>query len=188
MNTLCWVPQHADTNSISYLKNYLWRCKARDCLPAYASLFQRNGLYEAWSFFLLCRNPHLEHAICWGSFISRPDHFTPSQSQLLRHQWKEETQSASALHLHSFDRYKYLLTSLLCHYRIRRGTSVHSSRIWCCRSLQEMKSVNSCYLLAVNRFLRRWTTLTCSLAKGEICHSTVFANALHPQWIQYPQP
>lgn len=73
---------------------------------SHVSLFQHDTLCKAWSFFfLLCWNPHLEHAISWGPSVSRPDYFPPSQSQLLRHQRKEETQSASALHLYSCDRY-----------------------------------------------------------------------------------
>lgn len=83
---------------------------------ARVALFHHDTLCEAWSFFLLCWNPHLEHAISWGATISRPDHFPTSQSQLLRHQRKEEIQSASALHLYSCDRYIHI-----CQHRWEEG-------------------------------------------------------------------
>lgn len=56
-------------------------------------------------FLFLCCNVRLEYAVCWGPSLSRPEYLSASQSQLLCHQWEEETQSASALHLHSCDRY-----------------------------------------------------------------------------------
>lgn len=53
------------------------------------------------TFFLILS---IEHAVCWSPSISRPEHLPAGQSQLLRHQWEKETQSASALRLHSYDR------------------------------------------------------------------------------------
>lgn len=90
----------------SYLKKFIFDTDYERFGAAYASLFQHDGLSE--SFFLLRCDLHLEHAVCWGPSVSRTDHFPPSQSQLLRHQREEEAQSASALHLHSCERYLYL--------------------------------------------------------------------------------
>lgn len=72
---------------LSFYKTICWKC----CVNC--------------DFFFLSCNVCLEYAVCWGPSLSRPEYLSSSQSQLLCHQWEEETQSASALHLHSCDRY-----------------------------------------------------------------------------------